>query len=337
MPRTILQKNTVVVVTLMLLISPVTIFAAPQYTVAPFVIDKEVRKRDILTDTIVVRNVGTQSVSLFPIVNAISLGIDGGIEEFVSASMSDRTNTVTSWIEISRKTISLVQGESREIPVTFRINPNAEPGVYHAYIAFAHGGNITEAEAAVRNGGGQGVIINITVEDERNEVLRLSKFLIDRFIFNPGVDDIQYTVDNPGDTDITPQGDIILYNNRGEEVGAVEVNPERRTVKPGESAVFNAGMPTASLLGKYKAFLTLEYGTKQHASVNDTAFFFVFPWKKLSVVFGIFAVIALLISLWVHKRYLAHDEESEEDADHVPLSIKEVPSEPKSHDIDMKQ
>lgn len=324
------------IILVFLLLTPLTTFSAPQYTVAPFVIDQKVLRRDIITETILVKNVGTQSISLFPIVNTVSIGLDGGVEEFVSASMSDRTTSVTSWIEISRKTINLVEGESREIPITFRINPNAEPGLYHAYIAFANGRNIVVAEENVRNGRAKGVIINITVEDESFEILRLSKFLIDRFIFSPGIDDIKYTVDNPGDTEITPQGDIILYNPRGEEVGSVEINPERKTVRPGESIVFSAGIPTTGLLGKYKAFLTLEYGTKQRASVNDTAFFYVFPWKKLSIFFAIFVVLALFISLWVHKRYLAREDDLDDDVDHLPVSIKESISDPKSHDIDMK-
>ena len=68
--------------------------------------------------------------------------------------MSDRSVSPTSWIEISRARIDIKPGEQAEIPLVIKINQNALPGLYHAYVGFAPGTNLDEAESKVLNGQG---------------------------------------------------------------------------------------------------------------------------------------------------------------------------------------
>jgi hypothetical protein len=174
----------------------------------------------------------------------------------------------------------------------------------------------------------------VTIADTAPEILSLSRFTVKRFVtaFNPS--DIAYQFANQGDTVLAPKGDIILYNQRGEEVASIAVNPDGRTVPPGEQTVFNAGVPTDGLLGKYKAYLNVRYGENQ-AAVYDTVYFYVLPWKKLLIGLGVFLALCVLVALYMHRRY-AHTEDDEE-ADEVYIETRPVTARMHDRDIVMKR
>ncbi len=305
---------------------------ANTYVVAPRFIDLTVEPRDIIEEKILVTN-GGAPVSLFTVVNEVTVGIEGGLKEFVTPSMSDRSSTLTSWIEISRAGFDLAPGASRELPLVIRVNPSAEPGEYHAMIAFAPGTTIDDAMQRVKQGDVPSVLINVTIEKKSNDFVNLARFSIKKFVtaFHDG--DVQYRVDNTGDTELIPSGDIIIYNQRGEEVATVPVNADAKSVRPGDTVTFSGGVPIEGLLGKYKAFLTLRYGSEQ-AAVYDTVYFYVFPWKKIGIIFVIFAVLAIACALWIHRRY--SQDEDDDGAHELPVRVRESASVAHERDVIMR-
>jgi hypothetical protein len=166
----------------------------------------------------------------------------------------------------------------------------------------------------------------------------LSGFHVDRFIFSPTNRAISYTLKNTGESDMHPSGDILIYNGRGEEVASLKINTENVIVNAGETHVFTTTAPTAGLLGKYKAYLSMTYGvvgTSAQTQLQDTAYFYAVPWKKLLMVFVALFLFALGIALYTHKKYVA-DVEHLVDVDTVAVHIREGVSEAVHHDIDMK-
>lgn len=308
--------------------------AAPSYTVSPLVIDTGAEPRDILTREITLTNTGTQPLTLYPSVNNISLDDGGTIQEFLPPVESDRTASLASWIEISRSGIKLAKNETKTVPITIRVNPNPKPGVYHAFIGFGFGRNQTEAEKMVAIGRAPGAVLTVTISDEKNEFLRLSKFIINRFVTSGENEGATYTITNPGDEPLTPSGEIIFYNNHGSEVGSLPVNPNGETIAPGDKKEFLASVPVSGLFGKYKAYLTVEYGS-QVASVNDTAFFYVLPLKLILLLLGGVCIVVIFFALLIHKRYL--DETEMDDSDQLPVHFRESTSDSKEHDINLKQ
>jgi hypothetical protein len=304
------------------------------YTVAPVIVDRTLEPRSIENFDIVITNDTNAILQLFPAVNNVSVGLSGGIESFVPASMSDRTTSLASWIELSRTPIELGPGQSATTTATIRIIADAEPGTYHALISFPDGRNRDEAEARIQNGGVPSTILTVTIEKKTREELGLSGFIVDRFVLSPDNEAAAYTVANSGDTDIVPTGDILIYNHRGEEVAVVPVNPSRASVKAGETVVMRAQLPTAGLAGKYKAYLSLKYGTEQRAQIQDTAFFYAVPWKKLLILFFGLLLVAIALALVVHRRY---EYDSDDDgSEYLPLHVKDGVSGATHHDIDMK-
>jgi hypothetical protein len=305
-------------------------------TASPLIIDHTVEGRDMFSETITLYNDNSVPVRLFASVNAITLGEGGAIESFVPASMSDNTTSVTSWIAIDRGRLELAPFASTSIPVSFKINPNAAPGLYHAFIGFGSGSNRDEAEAKVFGGAAAGVIVRIAIRDTRTEFLRLARFTVDRLVTGISDNSITYAVTNPGDVPLVPAGTVILYNARGEEVGAVALNTDNRSIAPGETVDFKAPISPDGLFGKYKAFLNLEYGVGQKASVNDTAFFYAAPLSYLAGLFVALFALCMAMVFWWRRTLMPYDET--EGADSLAVYVRPgIQSNDHEHDIKLSK
>lgn len=331
------MKHLHITVITLFLVCNVPIFAHANVSleVVPLVIDIEAEARDILHYDIVLTNTGSQPLTVFPIVNNISLEKGGTAETFLPPVRSDRTASLASWIEIPRSGIKLLAGESHTVTMTLRIHPTPEPGEYHARIAFGPGRNQQIAETLVKSGRAPSTVLNVTIEDDARELLKLSRFIIDKFITSGGNEGATYIITNPGDETLVPSGEIIFYNSRGIEVAALPVNEDGSSIPPGEEKAFTAEVPVDGLFGKYKAFLSVEYGSAQLTSVQDTTFFYVLPLKTLLFILGTILLMSAAAAFYVHKRYF--DSEEADDSDPLPVRIRDTQSEAKEHDIDLKQ
>jgi len=311
---------------------------AQTHSVAPLIIDLELEKRDIIYREVTITNQGSRQVRIFPSVNAISLDDNGAIESFVEPAMiDDRTAAVTSWIEVPRGRIEIPAGESKTIPITFRVPPEVTPGEYHAIIGFGNGSNQPEAHAKVIAGTAPGTIVRIGVDIVQSQFLRLERFVVERFVTSNQEGTIRYVLHNPGEDPVTPGGEIIIYDNNGTEVYSLPVNPKQLVVEPNKNVEVIDSAPTDLRMGKYKAFLSVEYGKNLTASVHDTAFFYVMPIKQLLIVFGILLILAIAIALYVHRRYDIDDGYDDAMLADVPLFVRSERSESKDHDIDLSK
>lgn len=314
---------------------------ASVHTQAPAVIDLEIQPRDIIEEKIVLENTSDAKVTLFASVNEVIGGLEGGVQEQVSPSMTDRSRTLVSWIEMPR-TVELNPREKREIPLIIRVGPTAEGGDYHAMISFAPGSTFDDARRIIDAGGAPRTFLNATLEIKKHEGAGLSRFTVKRFITAFRDTDVRFRVANTGDTEIRPDGEIIVYNQRGEEVTSVPVNPDGRTVAPGSDVEFSTGIPPDNLLGKYKAYLNVRYGSGQ-AAVYDTVFFYAIPLKKVIIAFVSFLALALMCALWIHRRlsrrryddYDMHDTPAE--AQRVTVVVRDGVSRAHPKDVIMKK
>jgi hypothetical protein len=267
---------------------------AGSYGVSPLIIDIEADARDSSVHDIKVKNFESNYVRLYATVNEIEVGDDNVIKEFISPSMSDRSESITSWIEITRGRIELSGGEEKNIPLTIRVNHNAKPGLYHAFVGFAGGHNRDAAEETIRNGQGEGVILRILVGSKQEEFLRLVSFTTDKFSFIEGRGTMTYVLENTGDIPLKPSGDITIYDGRGKELTAIDISSETENslLQPGELRTYTKDLPYTDRLGRNKAFLNVEYGEVNRAAVYDTNFYFSIPW-----IYGILIVLLLLLVL----------------------------------------
>lgn len=312
--------------------------AASKYKVTPRVIDQEVDRRDIFTEFITLENLSTHKISIYPTVNEIVTTAGGDIAEFVPPSMErNKAESITTWIEITRAGIELLPGEVREIPISFQIHKDAPAGNYQAFIGFGTGHNRDIAMRQVAEGQAPGTIITLAVEQNQTEFLKLGKFTIDKFVVEPDNNAITYTLANPGEAPVIPTGEIIFYNGRGEEVNAIPVNPDKQSLVPGQETSYTTNAPTAGMLGKYKAFLSVDYGSAQVASVYDTVYYYAAPWQKLAIIFVGVMVLAITLTLLLYRRMQASAPEHSDGTATVPLYVYEGTSPEQEHDINLKK
>lgn len=308
---------------------------ADEYTVTPRVIDVEAEARDIIKRTITITNTGISRTRIFPSVNEIVVDEGGDITDFRGPTQVDRPSSITSWLEVPRGQISIMPGETFDLPVTIRMNPNTEPGEYHALIGFGFGRIRDDAERQVAEGRAPSVVVTIRVADTAVERMDLSGFIIDKFVTDSDNEAISYTLKNPGDTTVVPEGEIILYDKNGKEVTSVAANPNNIALAPGETVELTGSVPTKGLIGEYKGFLNVSYGAAQTGALYDTVFFYVLPWQKLLLLFGLLAVVAIVLTVYLYRRYGV--DEDEDGAALVALHIKDDISSSQDHDIDLKK
>lgn len=303
-----------------------------QHKVTPRVIDREVEARDIFTETITIENFANHKVDIYPTVNAVEMSAGGDVVDFAEPATADSSVTITNWIELSRRTIELMPGESTQIPLTIKISPNAAPGVYHAFLGFGTGLNRPEAQKQVEQGIAPGVVLTLSIAQHQTEHLKLDEFTVERFVVKNDNDAIRYTVTNTGEAPLTPYGEVVISNARGEEVATVPLQPQE--LASGQTSTFTTTVPTAGLAGKYRAFLSLDYGTEKIDSVYDSVYFYIVPLKLLALFFALFVASTGLIVFLLHRRYM--DEDDGRDGHSVPMYVFEGKSKNQEHDINLK-
>lgn len=301
----------------LLLVVPLTLEAA--VSVRPFLLEEVVEPRSIVTKEIQLTNQLNRKITVYATVNEIALGIDGDIKEFIAPVMTDRTNTVTSWIEIGRGRIEINPGETVTVPATIRVHPLAQPGDYYAFIGFFATNKRFEAEAAALRGDASGTIVKVSIADTTNESLRIKGFYIDRLVVRPDSEMVVIEVENLGDVPLTPAGEIVFYSANGAELTAVPINTEKTTsVDPNTIATLTVPLPSGTSVGRVKANAILEYG-KQRATLYDSTYFYMVPLPYLLIALGALGALTILLIIVL---YRSHRDEYDSDGDEVPLYVK---------------
>jgi len=271
-----------------------------KYTVSPVVTNEKVKPRDIVKKELVVTNNLDRRVDLY--ISVENIDPTEGSQDIESPAVADLSTSLANWVEITRGVIELGPYESRKIPYLIHVNLSAKPGNYFARIQFRDGARRSDAEAKDE---GAALLLNVEVMDDANERLQLSGFVSEDSLVLGDTVSFSYLLENVGNRLIEPRGSIRIFNRRGEEVGSIPLNADGEEINPENKRQLAAAWSAAGRFGKYKAFLDLEYGESQLASVQDTVYFWVFPWKEiLASLAGVF-VLAIIGTYIVHMRAVA--------------------------------
>jgi len=267
--------------------------------IAPAVLDRKAKARDILNETIVVANTTDHALHLYPVVDNVAAA--DGTRSFDDPSKTDLSTSLANWIFFTRGLIELQPGERRTLDLRIEVNLNAKPGMYHALISFPAGNTRPEAEAAARNA--PSLAVNLEVLDDAKEILQLNNFNADASFFFRSPAAFSYTLENIGNRPLAPEGSIIIYDGGGREIGTGALNPEGAILGPGDKKTFsNIWRPDVFRFGRYKAYLDLHYGNTT-ARLQDTAFFWMVPWYVLLILLIFLTALGFFVANLVHRRY----------------------------------
>ncbi len=282
--------------------------SAASLTVSPVIIDEKVKARDILPEAVTLVNTVERKLNVYAFVNNVA--IQEGKQEFLDPSRADQSSSLANWILISRGVIELKPHETKRIDFKIEVNLRAKPGMYHALISFAEASTRDEAEARIA--GSPMLTVNLEVIEDIKERLQLKRFVADKVFFSGFPVSFSYELENIGNRPAIPSGEIRIQDRRGREVASIKINENLAAVELDShlalSASWQGGGPsgTGGVLaaigqsldlkgwGRYKAFLNLEYGSKERGTLQDTVFFWVIPWQFFFIIFGL--LIALVIT-----------------------------------------
>ncbi len=249
----------------------VGVSAEDSFSVSPAIMDLKVKPRERIEKEISVKNHVQRKISVYA--RVLDIETEKGKEIFREPSDSDKTASLANWTSAPAGAVELLPGEEKIVPIIIDVNPRAKIGVYHARIAFGEGGTRSAAEA----GGGEGVLLNLEVWEEKKEFLALKYFRPDRGIFWGMPVMLLYSLENTGTEEMRPKGEIILYGKKGEEIGTV--NLDIPALQPGEVYEAERAWDGGWFFGSGKATLSVSYGEAGVKNIRDTIFFQVIPWQ----------------------------------------------------------
>ena len=315
-----MNLRSALVLTILLLTTPAFSFAA-DLLVAPPLFDVELQPRDIIKKDITLRNESDSKLYVYATVNEIAVDDSGDIKEFISPVMDQQETAITSWIEINRGRIEMMPGEEKVVPLTIKVHPYAPAGDYHAFIGMSTESNRPLAEAKTMRGDAEGIILKVSIEDKTSDALRLTSFLIDRFILTDADSVVSLTLRNEGSKASPPGGEIIFYNSRGEEVASLPVNTDGATIEPQTEKTFELKVPFDDKLGRFKVNAAILYGVDGKSNLFDTAQFYMVPYKLL-LLFGVVILTFSLFVTYLIRRVFYDELHSSEEPGEIPLYVR---------------
>lgn len=267
-------------------------------SIAPAIIDLKAGSREIIKQSITLKNMTAYKLNLYPIVNNINA--QNGVKKFSEPVVADLSSSLANWLHLSRGVIELASDEIKKIDFEINVNMSAKPGVYHAVIAFAPGSTREEAESRMAEA--SSLILNLEVLDDAREKLQLKKFASAKIFYADLPVGFNYLLENIGNRTLEPRGRVIIYNRRGEEVTILNLE-QNFLLAPGESRELTSIWENGKALGRYKAFLDINYGRNDQGAIQDTVFFWIVPWKKVAFAFGSVSIFAMFITLVGYSRF----------------------------------
>lgn len=278
-------------------------YTEASFSVSPPVLDRSGVPRDSVTETIILTsNVDNRNLRIFTFVNNVSVEEESGREDFTFLTGLDTAESLANWVSITRQEIVLSPRESKEIPITVKIDSRAEPGKYHAFVSFSEGSRRSEAEGGISRD--RATLLVIDVEDDSEDIMNLRSFVTKNQLISSSPVEFLITLDNRGDTTLTPDGEIVIYNKSGKEIGVAEFNKEKVSIEPGEENEFSVFWTGNFDWGKHRARLTASYGSgERRYLLNDTIFFNNVPIIPLVVSFFLMLLGVIFVVHFLHRRY----------------------------------
>lgn len=206
--------------------------------------------------------------------------------------------TLAEWITVPNEAIVIAEEASAEVPIQINIPEDAAPGGHYAAIMI--GTRPPTDDNSIKVQTSQVVtslfFVRIAGDVVENGIVRTFR-TNDSFVPEPEVN-FEVRFENKGNVHLQPQGEIVITNMWGKERGVVPINHRTHfgNVLPESIRKFDfawKGEQSITDIGRYKAMLTLGYGTDSRKFVTQSTFFWVLPVKAALMTLG-----ALLFSIW---------------------------------------
>lgn len=271
--------------------------AGQEVIVDPAVISQKAKARDLLEFSVKLTNSTDSTRRFYILVNDVS-----------DKEIPDKKTSLAKWIEVTRGRIEVLPGQEKEIDISVQVNMNAKPGKYYAVITFSQGSTRPDAEANALRFNQPELLLDIEVEEHIVERAQIRKFQTEKNLFFSFPVRFFSEIENIGNREIKPSGSIYIYNRRGEEID--EINLIETVIVPEAKESFVNTWQAGRGLGQYKAVLLAEYGETEKRILQDTVYFWVFPWQLLLFFISLFLLLLFLLIWLISKKFKSRQYQS---------------------------
>lgn len=240
-----------------------------------------------------------------------------GTPKFVENSQG-----LPEWIRFENNSITLGPLERKKVSFEVNIPGDADPGGYFASVLASSEADVDLEDGEVGVQSTVGTLILLTVKGEFVEGADILDFQTrdKKKVFRSLPVDFSYRFQNAGDTWAKPLGDIEINNIFGGVAKMIPANPEGSNVLPKSIRRFAVSWLTRKgevedqknnrppplpdgfwkrvqheveyfALGRYRANLSLTYGSEEQKTATSSLVFWVMPWELLILVFGSMLVL----------------------------------------------
>jgi hypothetical protein len=211
---------------------------------------------------------------------------------------------LSQWIEISSGPFIIPAFESKEIPFTIKVAPEAEPGGHYAAILIGTKPPEAEGGVAIKIASQVSSLILLNIQGEIEEKAWIREFSTGKTFYQILEANFKVSFENLGNVHLQPVGEIKIYNMWDKERGTIPINYKSQfgNVLPQSQRIWNfewKGQEGSFEIGRYKAKIVLSFGQDAHQTASSTVYFWVIPLIPVLGILGGFFIFLILLILGI--------------------------------------
>lgn len=205
---------------------------------------------------------------------------------------AEGVTTVKDWITLDPDyTFTLQENETKEVIYTINAPANAEPGG-HFGVALFKANKLAKEKEQLKIGTELGMLIFVTIPGSHLQKGNLLDFSSKKFI-QKGPVDFRVDFENTGTVHFEPKGAIKITNIFGKEVANVPISGQ--VVLPSGVRALSAVWQTEGLLlGRYKAWISIEDGESNVLTAQAIAFYAFPVWYLVGFILSVVVLFFVL-------------------------------------------
>lgn len=201
------------------------------------------------------------------------------------------------WLEVPRY-VELKPGESRELKLKFIFDRLYATGVYNAEISFVEAMDEAGARRVIDTA--EKIRVKAEVYRDKIDRLQITSFLADKNIYFKTPIILKYKIENVGDTGISPDVNVAIYNEDGEIIKLDNLRSDKITISPREKIESSLTVNDNLGRGRFKAIITVDYDKN---SVTETVYFTVSSRVRIGLIFLVSISLLLVLVNFSYRAY----------------------------------
>lgn len=217
--------------------------------------------------------------------------------------------TLASWIKVTTEPIPVPAGQSVDVPFTVQVPNDAPPGGHYAAILVGtQPPNVTGTGPQVSVASYVSTLFFVKLRGDVIEEGRIRQFSSERDLYD--TTDVTFNVrfENTGTVHVRPVGDIRVFNMWGKERGVIPINQGTTfgNVLPKSIRRYDfkwSGEFSPFEIGRYKAVLTLGYGSDVVRTTSAVTYFWVVPVVPVATTLAV-VLLFIFSTVFFIRRYI---------------------------------